>query len=150
MPTSYQRISILSGITNDIKQLVKDCDTCNKYQAEQPKYLMIVDYYSRFPVIRLVSDMSAETICTISPVYYLIMVYHQSSLLMLVLNTSVKSLKIIVQRVESQLHLVHPTTIKQVVCWESSMNLQIIVEEICRKQQVSLHSPVNVKSYTTW
>ena len=25
------------GITNDIKQLVKDCDTCNKYQAEQPK-----------------------------------------------------------------------------------------------------------------
>ena len=25
------------GITNDIKQLVKDCDICNKYQAEQPK-----------------------------------------------------------------------------------------------------------------
>ena len=64
------------GITNDIKHLVKDCDTCNKYQAEHPKlplmqpdlptrpweklgtdifefkglkYLMIVDYYSRFP-----------------------------------------------------------------------------------------------------
>ena len=78
------------GITNDIKQLVKDCDTCNKYQVEQPKlllmqqdlptrpweklgtdifefkglkYLMIVDYYSRFPVIRLLSDISAETIC---------------------------------------------------------------------------------------
>ena len=25
------------GITNDIKHLVKDCDICNKYQAEQPK-----------------------------------------------------------------------------------------------------------------
>ena len=69
---------------------MKDCDTCNKYQAEQLKlplmqpdlptrpleklgtdifefkglkYLMIVDYYSRFPVIRLLSDISAETIC---------------------------------------------------------------------------------------
>ena len=27
------------------------------------KYLMIVDYYSRFLVIRLLSDMSTETIC---------------------------------------------------------------------------------------
>ena len=27
------------------------------------KYLMIVDYYSRFPVIRLLSDISAKTIC---------------------------------------------------------------------------------------
>ena len=78
------------GITNDIKQLVKDCDICNKYQAEQPKlpvmqpdlptrpweklgtdifefkgnkYLMIVDYYSRFPVIRLLGDITADTIC---------------------------------------------------------------------------------------
>ena len=78
------------GITNDVKQLVKDCDTCNKFQPEQPKlplmqpdlptrpweklgtdifefkgmkYLMIVDYYSRFPVIRLLSDMTANTIC---------------------------------------------------------------------------------------
>ena len=25
------------GITNGIKQLVIDCDICNKYQAEQPK-----------------------------------------------------------------------------------------------------------------
>ena len=78
------------GITNDIKQLVKDCDICNKYQAEQPKLLvmqpdlptrpweklrtdifefkgnkclMIVDYYSRFPVIRLLDDITADTIC---------------------------------------------------------------------------------------
>ena len=78
------------GITNDIKQLVKDCDICNKYQVEQPKlpvmqpdlptrpweklgtdifefegnkYLMIVDYYSRFPVIRLLGDITADTIC---------------------------------------------------------------------------------------
>ena len=28
------------GITNDIRQLVKDCDTFNKYQAEQPFTLM--------------------------------------------------------------------------------------------------------------
>ena len=78
------------GITNDVKQLVKDCDTCNKFQPEQPKlplmqpdlptrpweklgtdifefkgmkYLMIVDYYSRFPVTRLLSDITADTIC---------------------------------------------------------------------------------------
>ena len=78
------------GITNDIKQLVKDGDICNKYQPEQPKlplmqpdlptrlweklgtdifdfkglkYLMIVDYYSRILVIRPLSDMCAETIC---------------------------------------------------------------------------------------
>ena len=63
---------------------------CNKFQPEQPKlplmqpdlptrpmeklgtdifefkgmkYLMTVDYYSRFPVIRLLSDMTADTIC---------------------------------------------------------------------------------------
>ena len=69
---------------------MKDCDICNKYQAEQPKlpvmqpdlpkrpweklgtdifefkgnkYLMIVDYYSRFPVIRLLSDITADAIC---------------------------------------------------------------------------------------
>ena len=34
-----------AGITNDIKQLVKDCDTCNKYQAEQPKLPLM---HSRF------------------------------------------------------------------------------------------------------
>ena len=77
------------GITNDIKHLVKDCDICNKYQAEQSKlpamqpdlptrpweklgtdifqfkenkYLMIVDYYSRFPVIRLLGDITADII----------------------------------------------------------------------------------------
>ena len=69
---------------------MKDCDICNKYQAEQPKlpamqphlptrpweklgtdifefkvnkYLMIVDYYSRFPVTRLLGDITADTIC---------------------------------------------------------------------------------------
>ena len=78
------------GITNDIKNMVKDCEHCNKHQSAQPKlpimqpelptrpweklgsdifefkgqkYLMIVDYYSRFPVIRLLSDISAATIC---------------------------------------------------------------------------------------
>ena len=77
------------GITNDIKQSVKDCDTCNKYQTQQLKlplmspdlptrlqklgpdifefkglnYVTIVDYYSGFPVIKLISDKLAETVC---------------------------------------------------------------------------------------
>ena len=78
------------GISNDIRQMVKDCDLCNHHQPAQPKlpimqpdlptrpweklgtdifefngkkYLMIVDYYSRFPVIRLLSDMSSHTVC---------------------------------------------------------------------------------------
>ena len=29
------------GITNGIKQLVKDCNRCNKYQPEQPKLLLM-------------------------------------------------------------------------------------------------------------
>ena len=122
------------GITNDIKQLVKDCDTYNKYQAEQPKlplmqpdlptrpweklgtdifefkglkYLMIVDYYSRFPVIRLLSDISSETIC--NHFTSVLAEYGLPSIIIadLGLNTSVKSSKIIVLRVESQLHSVH-------------------------------------------
>ena len=78
------------GISNDIRQMVKDCDLYNHHQPAQPKlpimqpdlptrpweklgtdifefngkkYLMIVDYYSRFPVIRLLSDMSSHTVC---------------------------------------------------------------------------------------
>ena len=77
------------GISNDIRQMVKGCDVCNKHQSAQPKlpamqpdlptrpwqklgtdifeyngskYLLIVDYYSRFPVIRLLTNMSATTI----------------------------------------------------------------------------------------
>lgn len=78
------------GICNEIRQTVKDCGLCNKHLPAQPKlpiiqpdlptrpweklgtdifefngkkYLMIVDYYSRFPVIRLLSDITANTIC---------------------------------------------------------------------------------------
>ncbi len=78
------------GISNDIRQMVKDCGSCNHHQPVKPKlpimqpdlptrpweklgtdifefnnrkYLMIVDYYSRFPVMRLLSDMTANTIC---------------------------------------------------------------------------------------
>ena len=78
------------GISNDIRQLVKDCELCNKHQPEQPKlpimkpnlpkrpweklgtdmfefkgnkYLTIVDYYSIYPVIRLLSDITADTVC---------------------------------------------------------------------------------------
>ena len=79
------------GINNDIREMVKGCDTCNKHrpaQAKLPilqpelptrlwekvgtdlfefnssKYLMRVDYFSRFPVIRLISNMTANTICS--------------------------------------------------------------------------------------
>ena len=78
------------GISNDIRRMVKECEPCNRHLPVQPnfpiqqldlptrpweklgtgifefdkkKYLMIVDYYSRFPVIRLLSDMTANTIC---------------------------------------------------------------------------------------
>ena len=76
------------GITNQIKEMVKACTTCQKFQSAQPKmpivqpdrpthpweqlgtdifefkgykYLIVVDYYSRFPVIRLLNDTTAET-----------------------------------------------------------------------------------------
>ncbi len=78
------------GITNQIREMVKDCQTCQKFQPAQPKmpilqpdlpthpweqlgtdifefqghkYLIIVDYYSRFPIIRLLQDTTAETVC---------------------------------------------------------------------------------------
>ena len=77
------------GISGDIRQMVKNCELCNKYQQAQPRlpamqpdlptrpweklgsdifqfnganYLIIVDYYSRFPVIRPLNDTSASTI----------------------------------------------------------------------------------------
>ena len=77
------------GISNDIRQMVKDCTLCNRHQQAQPKlpamqpdlptrpweklesdifqfnganYLIIVDYYSRFPIIRPLSDISASTV----------------------------------------------------------------------------------------
>ena len=77
------------GISTDIRQMVKDCDLCNKNQPVQPKlpimqpdlparlweklgtdffefngkkYLMVVDHYSRFPVIRLLNDMTSHTV----------------------------------------------------------------------------------------
>ena len=76
------------GITNDKKSIVKGCQACNKYQSAQLKlptmqpdlltrlseklgsdifefngsrYLIIVDYCSRFPVVRLLRDMTATT-----------------------------------------------------------------------------------------
>ena len=79
------------GINNDIREMVKGCETCKKHQPAQAKlpilqpelpnrpsemlgtdkfefnslkYLMIVDYFSRFPVIRLISNMTANTICS--------------------------------------------------------------------------------------
>ena len=79
------------GITKKIKDMVKDCASCQKFQSVQPKmpilqpdcpthpwkqlgtdifefkgykYLIVVDYYSRFPVFRLLHDTTAETVCT--------------------------------------------------------------------------------------
>ena len=79
------------GINNDMREMIKACETCNKHlpaqaklpilQSELPtrlweklgtdifefnssKYLMRVDYFSRFPVIRLISNMTANTICS--------------------------------------------------------------------------------------
>ena len=51
MPTSCK------GITNDIKQLVKDCDICNKYQAEQPKLLVIQPDLATRPWEKLGADI---------------------------------------------------------------------------------------------
>ena len=77
------------GISNDIRQMVKDSALCNRHQQAQPKlpamqpdlptrpweklgsdifqfnganYLIIVDYYSRFPIIRPLGDISASTV----------------------------------------------------------------------------------------
>ena len=80
------------GITSNIRQMVKNCELCNKHQAAQlklqpcnpiypedrgksldwissdifqfngSKYLIIIDYYSSFPIIRQLNGMSAATI----------------------------------------------------------------------------------------
>ena len=77
-------------ISTDIRQMMKNCDLRSKHQPAQPnlpimqpdlptrpweklgtdifefngkKYLMVVDYYSRFPVIRLLNDMTSHTVC---------------------------------------------------------------------------------------
>lgn len=77
------------GISSDIRQMAKDCKVCNKHQQVQPKlpalqldlptrpweklgsdifefngskYLIIADYYSRFPLIRPLNNISASTI----------------------------------------------------------------------------------------
>ena len=73
------------------KDMVKDCSTCQQFQSAQPKkpilqpdypthpweqlgtdifefkgckYLIVIDCYSRFPVVRLLHDTTAETVCT--------------------------------------------------------------------------------------
>ena len=77
------------GMTDDIREMIKICAVCNKHLPAQAKlpimqpelptrpwekigadifhfkesnYLMIVDYYSRFPVIRPLTDMKASTV----------------------------------------------------------------------------------------
>uniref|UniRef100_A0A3P9KLT8 Gypsy retrotransposon integrase-like protein 1 n=1 Tax=Oryzias latipes TaxID=8090 RepID=A0A3P9KLT8_ORYLA len=79
------------GISSTIREMVKGCHVCSMFQPAQQKlpvmqpdlptrpweilgsdifefdshkYLIIVDYYSRFPVVRLLPDISARTVCT--------------------------------------------------------------------------------------
>ncbi len=79
-------------MTSDIRQMVKGCAPCNKHQPALPrlpviqpdlptrplqklgtdifeykgsKYLMVVDYYSIFSVVRLLSDMTTTTISSL-------------------------------------------------------------------------------------
>ena len=72
------------GINLSIKNMVKVCTICSKYQLVQPKlqlmhpwatigmdiceqdqckYLLVVVYYSRFPVFITLSDTLATTVC---------------------------------------------------------------------------------------
>ena len=80
----------LPCISTDIRRMEKTCDPCNKQQPAQPKlqilqpdlptrpwenlstdifefngenYLMVIDYFSSFPVIRLVNNMTSHTVC---------------------------------------------------------------------------------------
>ena len=77
------------GITNDIRNMVKDCQLCATHQAAPPKmpilqpelptrpwqkigtdifeykennYLMIVDYYSRYIIVKYLPNIRAETV----------------------------------------------------------------------------------------
>ena len=77
-------------ISTDIRRMEKTCDPCNKHQPAQPKlqilqpdlptrpwenlgtdifefngenYLMVIDHFSSFPVIRLVKNMTRHTVC---------------------------------------------------------------------------------------
>ena len=77
------------GITNDIRNMIKDCQLCAQHQAAPPKmpilqpelptrpwekigtdlfeykeqnYLMIVDYYSRYIIVRKIPNIRADTV----------------------------------------------------------------------------------------
>ena len=79
------------GISNDIRKMIQSCATCVKFQHAQPsmpvlqpdlptrpmqklgtdifdykggKYLIVVDYYSRFPIIRKLENITASTVST--------------------------------------------------------------------------------------
>ncbi len=79
------------GITNDIREMIQKCDACSRHQAapsklpilqpdlptkpwekigtdifeyEGKKYLMAVDYYSRYFIVRLLPDIRAQTVCS--------------------------------------------------------------------------------------
>ena len=77
------------GITNNVKEMVQSCGTCARHQTAPPrlpllqpdlptspwekletdffeynskKYLMAVDYYSRFPIVRQLPDIQTDTV----------------------------------------------------------------------------------------
>jgi transposase InsO family protein len=81
-----------TGITEDVKLKVKTCDVCQKYRPSQQKepllphevpsspwiklgmdyfdlkgstYLLIADYFSRFPIVRRMKNMTAAELVTV-------------------------------------------------------------------------------------
>ena len=92
----------LVNINNDIENHVKNCNTCLEFQQMQPKekiiqhdiplrpwdvlgadifqlnnknYLCIVDYHSKFPVIKRMEGLSAQNLIATVKSYLLSMVY---------------------------------------------------------------------------
>jgi len=128
------------GISADIRQMVKDCNLCDKHKPAQPrrpilqpdlptqpweklgtdifefnkeKYLMVVDYYSRFPVIRLLNDMTSHTPCaTTSQASLQNMTYQPLSLPTSDLSSSAKDSKPNANKVASHYTVVPHTTTK--------------------------------------
>ena len=152
------------GFTNDIKQLVKDCDICNKYQAEQPKLpVMQPDlptgrleklgtdifefkgnkHLTRFPVIRLLGDITADTIC--NHFTSVLAEYDLPSVIIADFGAQYISAKFKDSCTKSGITLTFSSPYHQ----KSSRNMQIIMEEGSRRQQMPLHSSVYVQGNST-
>lgn len=114
-----------ADISRDIHEMVKACEPCNKYQQAQQKlpaiqpelptrpweklgtdifqfnwskYLMVVDYYSRFPIVRPLSNMWASTI---SHHFTRVLAHELSSWLILKVSSLAKSSRMNANRITS-------------------------------------------------